>query len=162
MMAWFRTLRMAAKATALDVARLFLAWANRDGDVITNLKMQKLLYYAQAWHLVNFGQPLFDDQIQAWNFGPVVRSIYHEFKAFGSSPIDYKKTGQEEKQFSPEQLTFLREFYSTFIRFSAHELVSMTHAEDPWINANRHGASSAIDPAVMKAFYEDFYQKNSR
>ena len=131
--------------SASDVAYLFLAWANKDGDLISNLKMQKLLYYAQAWHLVHFDQPLFNNSIEAWEFGPVVPSVYHEFKVFGSSPIEYSEKTDVESLFREDQLEFLKEFYGTFIKFTAHELVSMTHAEKPWIDAEKKGKSSPID-----------------
>jgi len=66
--------------TAQDVTDLMLYWANRDGDLISNLKLQKLLYYAQAWHLVNFDVPLFGDSIEAWDFGPVIPNVYRQYK----------------------------------------------------------------------------------
>jgi uncharacterized phage-associated protein len=56
---------MSTPVKAIDVAKYFLNWANNKGDLITNLKMQKLLYYAQAWYLVNFKKPLFSDPIEA-------------------------------------------------------------------------------------------------
>ena len=86
--------------SSVDVANLFLSWANRDGDLITNLKMQKLLYYAQAWHLVYFKKPLFCDSIKAWSFGPIATDAYYAFKKFGYSPIQHKETGSEKEKFS--------------------------------------------------------------
>ena len=139
-------------ASATDVAHLFLSWANEDGDLITNLKMQKLLYYAQAWHSVNFGTPLFDDQIEAWDFGPVVRSAYSEFKEFGHSPISYDATGKEAKKFSPEQIEFLEEFYDKFIGYPAHLLVNMSHNEKPWKEAFNKG-HKIISLKAMTDYY---------
>jgi uncharacterized phage-associated protein len=131
-------------ADAINVAELFLSWAHRDGDLITNLKMQKLLYYAQAWHLVNFNKkPLFNDGIEAWDFGPVIPSVYHEYKTFGYRPIPHAITKNEEAPFTPDQMEYLELLYDKFIRFSAHELVNMSHNEDPW----------------KKAFNSDLYPK---
>ena len=95
---------------ALDVANLFLHWANTAGDLISNLKMQKLLYYAQAWHLVNFRQRLFSDPIEAWDLGPVIRSVYSKYRKHGYGPISYKGTCHEEDVFSSGQIEFLKEF----------------------------------------------------
>ena len=148
-------------ASALEVANLFLFWANRDGDVITNLKMQKLLYYAQAWHLVNYGSPLFPDQIEAWDLGPVIRSVYRAFKSHRASPIDYSdKKGREEARFSGRDLTYLREFYRNFIKLTAHELVEMSHNETPWQEA--HASHQSIDNSAMKKFYSHLYEQSHR
>lgn len=73
---------------AIDVARYFLALADEEaGDLVSNLKLQKLLYYAQGFHLAMTGRPLFDEPIQAWMHGPVVPAVYHAFKVYGSGPI---------------------------------------------------------------------------
>ena len=74
-----------ANHTASEVAKWFLAY-NRDvlaeegGEYISNLKLQKLLYYAQGSFLAVTDSPLFDDPIVAWQHGPVVESVYHEYK----------------------------------------------------------------------------------
>ena len=98
--------------SSVDVANLFLKWANQEGELISNLKMQKLLYFVQAWHLAYFSTPLFIDQIKAWEFGPVVLEAYHYFKKFGYGPIKYKETNKEDKNFTLKQLEFLKAFYN--------------------------------------------------
>lgn len=143
---------------SIDVAKLFLSWANSDGDVITNLKMQKLLYYADAWHLVNFKKPLFSENILAWPLGPVVREAYDAFKRFGSAPIVYKNTDHEEENFSKRQVTFLKEFYGIYIRLSAHELVDMTHNDEPWKQAIADH-KAIISRELMQSFYDKQYRE---
>lgn len=72
---------MKKKHTANDVAKWFLSRVDRDsGDSITHLKLQKLVYYAQAWNLAHFGEPLFDEELKAWTHGPVAPSVWHEYK----------------------------------------------------------------------------------
>ena len=146
---------------AQDVANLMLYWANRDGDLISNLKLHKLLYYAQAWYLVNFEMPLFDDSIEAWDFGPVIPDVYHEYKRFGCNPIRYRdKAGKEKKQFSEEQLEFLVELYDVYIGIPAHTLVSISHNEKPWIEGYER-ASKIIDVDRMKEYYTEKYEAES-
>jgi len=140
--------------SAFDVANYFLVKANSEGDLITHLKMQKLLYYAQAWHLVNFGEPLFKERICPWNLGPVVEEVYHELKVFRASPIKYEATGNEESVFTDTQKTYLDEFYDYFIKYSAHELVNMSHNESPWKEAHKNEAPF-ISLESMKQFYTD-------
>jgi len=69
---------------ATDIANWFLCHIDRDaGDSITHLKLQKLLYYAQAWCIVLSGKSLFEDDFEAWSHGPVLPGIYHDYKHFG-------------------------------------------------------------------------------
>jgi uncharacterized phage-associated protein len=146
--------------SALDVAKYFLYKANKDGDLVTNLKMQKLLYYAQAWHLVNFdGQPLFRETIRAWAFGPVVKEVYDKYKKFGASPIKHTSTEKEAAIFSKEQIKYLDDFYDVFFKFSAHELVNMTHNEAPWKEAYKGNGN--ISRQSMKQFYSRMLHANN-
>lgn len=148
---------------ALNVAKYFLYKANQEGDLITNLKIQKLLYYAQAWYLVNFGKTLFDDQILAWNWGPVIKSVYDKYKEFRHTPIIFEDDhGEILKQFdNKEDLNFLNEFYDQFSSYSAHDLVNMSHNEEPWEKAYRT-VSQIINPEIMKDFYTKLYGKNNK
>jgi len=145
-------------SSCIDVANLFLSWANRDGDLITNLKLQKLLYYAQAWHLVHLKKCLFNETIEAWELGPVVPVAYKEFKRFSFRPIEYKNNNHEEKRFTKEQLNFLVTCYSTFIKFPATELVNMSHNEDPWKNAYA-SPSKIISHHSMQKYYSELLKK---
>ena len=65
-----------------DAAKYFLAQVSEDaGDLISNLKLQKLLYYAQGFHLALYDQPLFPEAIEAWTHGPVVPDLYRHYKS---------------------------------------------------------------------------------
>ncbi len=57
------------------------------GDNVSNLKLQKLLYYSQGFHLALFNRPLFEEDILAWEHGPVVREVYRRYSRFGSGAI---------------------------------------------------------------------------
>lgn len=107
------------------------------GDVITNLKMQKLLYYAQGLHLaINNGEPLFTEDIVAWNYGPVVPDVYHRFKEFGSNPIPVPDD-VDTSNLNGEQIELIKDVYEAFGQFSALKLMHMTHSESPWIETNQ-------------------------
>jgi uncharacterized phage-associated protein len=142
--------------TAINVSELFLSWGNKEGEVITNLKMQKLLYYAEAWHLVNFKCSLFKEEIEAWQYGPVIREAYNHFKEFNHTGIEYLSTGLEEQQFNPDQLEFLTEFYDKFIVISAHSLVNSSHSEKPWMDTfdkSNPLANNLMSKEKMKTYY---------
>lgn len=121
-------------ARAQDVAEYFIALAKHSGDTsVTNLKIQKLVYYAQAWYLANFDKPLFEEDFQAWVHGPVIPELYQQYKEFSYKPIDINVTlDQVEPRFKPEELEFLKEVAKVYMPSGGYELELMTHNEDPW------------------------------
>ncbi|SFU00449.1 Panacea domain-containing protein [Paraburkholderia aspalathi] len=118
-------------ATPISVANWFIhRLTNPDsGDNVTHLKVQKLLYFAQAWHLMLLERPLFEEGMQAWAHGPVVPSVFHVFKGLGweALPVDGAAEGIDEE--SEEILEQVVDIYGDY---SAKRLEQMTHAEDPW------------------------------
>ncbi|HXD33894.1 MAG TPA: type II toxin-antitoxin system antitoxin SocA domain-containing protein [Pyrinomonadaceae bacterium] len=119
--------------TALHVANYFLSQTDEEaGDLISNLKLQKLVYYAQGFHVAMFEKTaLFPDQIEAWTHGPVVDSLYHEFKTFGAGPIP-RPVDFDSEIFSTEQRELLDEVYKVYGQFSAWKLRNLTHEEPPY------------------------------
>lgn len=141
---------------ALDIAKYMLVVAHENGDVITNLKLQKLLYYAQAWHLVKKGVPLFEDAIEAWEFGPVVRAVYNEYKEFNRMPIDIEVGQEEVNVLDKETQEYMDDYLWEFLDYSATSLVRMTHEEDPWINVydkNEPKKNPEITTESMREYY---------
>ncbi|MBR6060810.1 MAG: DUF4065 domain-containing protein [Spirochaetales bacterium] len=148
--------------SALDVAKYLLYIAFQNGDTITNLKMQKLLYYAQAWYMVNNeGKLLFADDIQAWKYGPVVPVVYQYFKEYNSYPIHYDISEDDIANVPQHEREFLDEFAVEFFSVSATELVSMTHNEAPWKTAYAKGINAVIDTNEMYNFYKALLNENS-
>lgn len=134
--------------TASEVARYFLAVQDENaGELITNLKLQKLLYYAQGYHLALYGRPLFDDPLEAWEHGPVVGSIYREYKLFRDQPIVVP--AEVPEGLSDEAKTVLDDVYAAYGRFTAVRLLQITHQEQLWKQAKR-GMVSIIDTAAME------------
>jgi uncharacterized phage-associated protein len=116
---------------ALTIADWFLSRAALDGERLTQMKLQKLVYVAHGWSLGLRDQPLFKDSVEAWRWGPVVRSLYREFANFGSSDIAPRLP--ECPQLDVNIGTFLDRVWEVYKGFSAIELSAMTHAEGtPW------------------------------
>lgn len=146
---------------AIDVTKRILYVAQTNGDLITNLKMQKLLYYAQAWFMVNNNKKvLFDDEIQAWQFGPIVPSVYNKLKKFKYNPISMDLSDENWKSLSKKQTVFIEDFCKFFFKFSATELVSMSHNETPWKEAFKKGQYSKISEDSMYEYYSNLLKKN--
>jgi uncharacterized phage-associated protein len=123
-----------ADVTARQVADYTIAFLAEHGDPVTNLKLQKLLYYAQAWYLALYDIPLFDDRIEAWVHGPAVPPVYADFKGFGWQPIPPPINGCTLPDRPEAHVVEVIEVYGGF---SAYELERLTHQEYPWINARR-------------------------
>lgn len=127
---------MSAKHTASEVAKWFLAHnrivTDEEGaECISNLKLQKLLYYAQGCFLAVTDKVLFDDDIVAWQHGPVVESIYQQYKGNKAEGIVFNEEF-DFSSFSKEENELLTEVYDVFGQYSAWKLRNMTHNETPW------------------------------
>ena len=144
--------------TATDVAKWFLAHnriaaADEGAEFISNLKLQKLLYYAQGCALAVTDEPLFGDEIVAWQHGPVVESVYQIYKEFGSNGIVFDEDF-DFSQFTDDENELLREVYGTFGQYSAWKLRNMTHEETPWKETPRN---KVISVESIKAYFEQEY-----
>ena len=140
---------MKTPVTAMDVAEYFLALQDEDaGDLISNMKLQKLLYYAQGLHLAMTQRPLFSEAIEAWQHGPVVPDIYHAFKKYGAQPIP-ASNDMAFSQYDEATTGFLNEVYDVFGQFSAWKLRNMTHEEPPY----RDAENGVISHDDMQAYF---------
>ncbi|MFH1030225.1 MAG: type II toxin-antitoxin system antitoxin SocA domain-containing protein [bacterium] len=145
--------------TAYDVADFFLAKANSVGEPITNLKLQKLTYYAQAWFLANKHKPLFEEDFEAWVHGPVQPDLYQKYKERGSTPII---TNLELKEvagrFDEKTFGFLNEVAEVYMPYGAFQLELMTHKEKPWIDARGNfEPDEKCNKIISKSSIENFY-----
>lgn len=140
------------------IADWFLSRVDRQaGDVITHLKLQKLVYYAQAWTLALCDRPLFDEDFQAWTHGPVVPSLFQRFNGMGWNPLP---APEEDNcgELDAEVESLLEEVYTLYGEHSAKYLEQLTHSEEPWLNARGGRPLEArctciIPKDAMKAFY---------
>jgi uncharacterized phage-associated protein len=117
---------------AIDIAKKIVCRTDVEhGDTISNLKLQKLLYYMQGFHLALFDAPFFNEPIEAWTYGPVVQVVFREFKRYQNRAINPENYHDELVLTGEEQLMFDR-VYDKYNRFSAVALMQMTHNEGPW------------------------------
>ena len=137
--------------SAFQVARYFLGTFDEEsGDNISNLKLQKLLYYAQGFHVaMHAGTPLFPEPIVAWDHGPVVEPIYHQFKHYRWQGIDRPKDFEIE-DYSPEIRELLGAVYGVYGQYTAKGLENKTHNEPPWRDTPRN---SEISLDSLKEFF---------
>ena len=130
---------------ARDVANYILDVADQHAIPITNLALQKILYFCQGNFLTHYDKHLFHNPIEAWKFGPVIRSVYESFRIFGSEPIAARVLHNDAldrrvyaEQFEPDGPTrdFLNTIILSFAKMSPSSLVHLTHAHGgPWQSA---------------------------
>jgi len=140
---------------AYDVERIaekILAKASSSDyeDLISNLKLQKLLYYMQGFHLAYFDKPLFADEMEAWMYGPVVPKVYEKYKDHGTAGIEFEG---EVIQLEPKEEALFNEVYRVYGTYSAIGLMNLTHSEMPW-KITPTGVGRIIDKENLRTFFK--------
>lgn len=120
---------------AITVANYLIERAVQAQRPVSNMKLQKLLYYAQGWYMVaNNGTPLFDEDFKRWSWGPVCPPVYNKFKKNGAQPIVCTHNGNVCGVVdNPEAISLLNMIWQKYGSFSAVQLSDMSHAEKPWM-----------------------------
>lgn len=145
---------------ALTVARYIVDYCNQCKKGVSNLKLQKILYFVQAEFLVSTPNhtPCFMNRIEAWDFGPVIPDVYHQYKIYGSGDIPstfndplkdyYEKISRSDKD-------MIEEIVCQTFDYTAFDLVQITHNQAPWKNAYRRGFNNEItNKAILDYFRE--------
>ena len=154
-----------------DIAKYFLIRTEEDGNLISPLRMQKLVYFAYVSYLLkNKGKDrLFEEKIEAWPAGPVIPSLYRELKKYGSMPIDAKSYVDITKEkllekCSKEVLELLDRVYEACEQFTAFQLMLVSHKERAWINARKGLAPNASSNNLLldKEILAQHLKKNER
>ena len=139
---------------ALDIAKKLICLAQNDepngGELLTNLKLQKLLYYQQGFHLAFFGTPLFDESVESWMYGPVVPCVYDEYSKYGSASLPVTT---EAITLTEDEERLFNEVFDAYREFSAIGLMNKTHSERPWLEAVPHDRGTVISQDSMKAYF---------
>ena len=125
-----------AKYKASEIANFLVFLMSDSCDDLTNMKLNKLLYYAQGHYLRKNGQALFDDAIEAWLHGPVVRSVYNTYKKYSDKPNTTYDAAAAEKLDNGTK-AFLVDIARRYGRYTASTLRNMTHKpKSPWSEVN--------------------------
>lgn len=137
---------------AMQVADYIINTQQEEEAEITPLKLQKLLYYCQGFFLAVYGKGLFSDPIEAWQHGPVVRSVYNTYN--GSLVLHPQKGYKPNLGLTKDQTELLTEVLSEYGRFSAWALRELTHSEKPWVDAFKSGHNAPLDQSTMTDFFK--------
>jgi uncharacterized phage-associated protein len=142
------------------VANVFISLSkgDRDRKYLTNMQIQKLVYIAHGFNLAALGEPLFRDRVYAWQFGPVIPSLYDALKEYGSGEVKHALSA-----YTPQIKTNSREWkviksvWDGYGQFSGPKLSSMTHKPGtPWADVWMPGTHKEIPNDTIRHYYPQF------
>ena len=138
--------------SAIAVANYIIEYEHSKNRMISNLKLQKLLYFVQARFFMVYGKPCFRDKIEAWSFGPVVVNVYHAYKYSGGMDI----TCLEEDvdiNISNQDKEIINEVLESFAKTPIFRLVEITHHQTPWMSAIKNFFSKEITNESIQQYF---------
>ncbi len=159
---------------ALQVSQHIINYSIENGIPITNLKLQKLLYYTQAAFLLEYDEPCFEEEIEHWRHGPVVSKVYSEYKRYidknisdtqtecldmyidANANIAVRRITYDVESFYEEDIDLINNIIDSYRNIEPWELVDKTHQEDPWIN------TSTNEVITNESIREYFYTNRDR
>ncbi len=164
---------MSAPYSAKSVANAFINRGMRDKISIDPLKIQKLVYYAHGYFLATSGRPLLDELFEAWPHGPVLPSLYHEFKNYGFQPIKRHAIDidWDTEEFIPVPPPSDDPLFDKVVKFvwdrygklTSQELSERSHAKDgPWHQVKMkypNLRNKDIDNEIVKTYFSSFVRK---
>jgi uncharacterized phage-associated protein len=159
-----------------QIANAVLDVADRAGFALSNMSLNKIVYFAHAWYLAKYSEPLVDSPFEAWQFGPVHPQIYRQLKKFGEGYITTRltridlDTGRDipvEVTLTEIELETVDQITQFYGRFSAARLVQISHRpgapwDQVWTAAQKGPVPGmAISDALTESFYRTRLSKGS-
>lgn len=142
------------------VANRFLALADQRGDTLTPMQLLKLVYISHGWMLGLYGRPLIRDEIQAWQYGPVIPRLYNDVRKFRGNPIDCKLPVHPGDELDNPESNIVDQVYDIYGEMSGPALSRLTHADgSPWALTYRAGRFGIEIPNDL---IEDHYSRLAR
>jgi len=140
------------------VASRFLRLAAQEGKPITPMQLQKLVYFAHGWYCGITGERLVHEDIEAWEFGPVIRNLYRKYKKFGSDPIE--EQDHEDKRIGENTFpsSLIESIWRKYRDFDGPQLSSLTHKSGPWKatrEANPGSRCAVIKTGLIVSHFRD-------
>ncbi|MDR2526260.1 MAG: DUF4065 domain-containing protein [Rickettsiales bacterium] len=149
--------------TALNVSQYVLSLLDvESGGTLSNLKLQKILYYLQGHFLANFDKPLFNDKIEAWQLGPVIPSVYEKYKDYGKKSMSADNLKFDISNLTEQERVFIKDIFNIYNNFSAGRLVELTHDDEPYkkvfkgIYTNNEMTQESIKDTFVKKIEDKF------
>lgn len=145
------------------IAYAFVKKGIEAGKPVTQMKLQKMVYFAHGYHMAKGYGPLIDEDFEAWQFGPVVPVIYSEYKRAGRDPIRTTDEQNDAKlrELSPQAWESINYTWEATKNLSAMTLSNWTHKKgSPWDVAYMPNYWSVpMDNSVIESYFREFFEK---
>ena len=140
---------------AIDVANFFIIVGSMNkGAETTNTRINMLLYFSQGWHLAKTGKPLFNEKIEAWDYGPVVHNVYSTFKPYDKNLITVTSENFDLDSMRDEDFEFLSDIFMNYSDYSTRTLINLTHKKgSPWDTVYVGGKNVIIPQNLMQNYF---------
>ena len=136
-----------------EIARYIIYYETQAGRYVNNLRLQKLLYFVQAKYLVEKEKPLFEERMEAWNFGPVVPKVYREYSYYGLNHIFcYDET--DDFLIDSDTKKIINSMLDSCSEYDTSTLVDIIHGQEPWIHAHKSDDRTITPLAIYSYFSE--------
>ncbi|WP_081301800.1 Panacea domain-containing protein [Campylobacter fetus] len=152
--------------SAIDISKVILTlihtFQDKDPDkdfppeLVTRLKLLKLLYYVQGYHLAMFKQEVFKEEIQAWKHGPVVKEVYDWVKNKEDKDLNKELLSNKDLNslnLHDQQLELITDVLKLYNKYSAYGLRDKTHKEEPWLLTYEEGKNNIITKESLTTFF---------
>jgi uncharacterized phage-associated protein len=158
---------IAMAISSLSVANYFIEKSLNSGIELTPMKIIKMVYIAHGWHLAIKGEPLINEAVEAWKFGPVIPSVYRNFRSYRDGQITkMAQIFNEDNLISPQvesedTRVFLQSVWDAYSQYSGWQLSAITHEKDtPWFkiwndNGGHQVIGAIIPNDVIHSHYSD-------
>ncbi len=141
---------------AIDVANHILDLAKKNKDTVTPMQLIKLVYMCHGWMLGLYGRQLFNDDIEAWQYGPVIKSVYSQVKKYRDKAVTHHlPSNKNEIRFDEQETNVIEQVYKNYSGFSGVKLSALTHqAGSPWYKTwNSSGRNAVISNDLIEEYY---------
>ncbi|MDU7086213.1 MAG: DUF4065 domain-containing protein [Clostridium sp.] len=132
-----------------DIAAYIVNYSIETENYVSNLKLQKLLYYVQAYFAVQKNTPCFNEDFEHWRHGPVVREVYSEYKVYFNDDIMEKKSVADIEE---NDRLLINEVVDSYHKYGPWDMVRKTHKEEPWVNTD---SDDIIEFSEIKKYYNE-------
>tara|TARA_R100000365_G_C2737896_1_gene66938 strand:+ start:266 stop:769 length:504 start_codon:yes stop_codon:yes gene_type:complete len=154
------------------VANFILDLSDSRGRAVTNLALQKIVYFCHVWSLIELERPLVRHKFEAWEFGPVLPYLYREFRGYDRLPITGRAMQLDSADgvfrvakynLDPNAESLVKEISKFYIQLRAGDLVELSHAEGgPWYSVWNHGGNVNPGMKIDDRQIVEFYSKAVR
>jgi uncharacterized phage-associated protein len=143
------------------IANEFLRIADEKGKKLTNMQLQKLVYFAHGWYLALAGKPLLKEEVKAWTFGPVIPPLYNKLRKFANDEVTSPIPVSTDVEIPPKIKVFLESVWDAYGHMTGGEMSYLTHKfGTPWLETWNSEKFAVIPQQVIKVHFKELREKS--